>query len=178
VFRVLAVAMINPASSRCHPELRLIRLYLTVQGIDPESTTETDASSSSSPVTGEIRPAQSSSDLSEHARDLLVSPCSFSNSSISVLCPHHRCSFYPEVDPAMNVFRACLRRRPMLFNSERSSSTPRRPRCFVSTLLNQQPCPLPRSACSGAFQTVFISVSLQIPCSSHRSSTKAKIVFL
>jgi hypothetical protein len=52
-------------------------------------------------------------------------------------------------------------------------------------LLHLQPRPLPRSACSGAFQTVFIFISrlpvesiMQIPCSSHNSSVKATIVFL
>jgi hypothetical protein len=53
--------------------------------------------------------------------------------------PSRRCSVCPEVDSAMNEsFRACPRYRPILSDSERLSSTPRRPRWLIPTLLHLQ----------------------------------------
>jgi hypothetical protein len=67
--------------------------------------------------------------------------------------------YLPEVDSAMNEsFRACTRRRPILSDSEGSSSTPRRPHCLVPALLCLQRRPLHRSAWLAASLLVFISV--------------------
>jgi hypothetical protein len=67
-------------------ELQAVRnVVITVrhEGIEPRPTTATGAASSSSLDTDEIRPLRPSSDLSKHARDLLVSPPFFSPSPMS-----------------------------------------------------------------------------------------------
>jgi hypothetical protein len=68
-----AAVAVHPPPSRRIQELRNIVCIVCVQGIEPKSTTETAASPSSSPVTGEIRPLRSSFDFPKHASVLLVS---------------------------------------------------------------------------------------------------------
>jgi hypothetical protein len=128
------------------------------------------ATSSSSLVTGEIRPPRPSSDLSEHAHELPVSLWSFSPLLYLRFVPSHRCTGCPEVDSAMNKsFRDCPCCRPIFSNSECSSSTPRRPHCLVPVVLHlqrfsvrasrgqprPQPCPQPSSTAASMLEFQF-----------------------
>jgi hypothetical protein len=76
--RRCATVVVHPPPSRRIQELRNVVYIVCVQGIEPKPTTATGVSSSSSPVSGEIRPLRSSSVFPKHASIDQVSPCSFS----------------------------------------------------------------------------------------------------
>jgi hypothetical protein len=78
--------VVTCAPTQGHHDVRSVVLFICIEGIELASSTTATTSSSSCEVTSEIRPLRSSSDLSEHARELLVSLCSFSPLSPSVFC--------------------------------------------------------------------------------------------